>query len=142
MQFDFTLNLIWGVLGFFALACVLWFDWRDHTTRPFRSRVLQFVGVALVVTALFPYISATDDILQIGNLSTQLGDKGRESGPHHQLNDLLRLYDSVDSSVVTAQCHFAPELSFVALVLNLGVARIDVSVPQRAGRSPPQRLPA
>lgn len=140
MHIDSTLNLVWAGLGLAALVLMAWVDYRNHGVRPVRSRLLRLVGVALVVTALFPYISATDDVLQIEHVAAEMGGHER-STQHQHLNDLLRLYDTIDNSLMTHGCSFSLALVFLSLVINPVFERSERSTPNFGGRSPPQTLP-
>lgn len=130
--------MVWALLGAIALAAVFVADAREHCLRPFRSRVLHIIGTALVVTALFPYISATDDVVQIEHANADAGQHDKQSsGQHHQGNDLWRLYDASDHSVVASCAFIAPSFTFVSIVVTPVVSITETSVPQPAGRSPP-----
>ena len=67
---DTALNLLWLALGVFALASTL----RSRRHRAGFAHVpvwLHVCGVALIIAALFPYISATDDVLRIQHMDVQ-----------------------------------------------------------------------
>ena len=50
--------------------------------------------VAVIVTALFPYISATDDALRVQHFST---DKhSQQTDKHSKTENLLKLYEVID----------------------------------------------
>lgn len=136
MHFDATLNLVWASLGLAALVLMAWIDYRNQGIRPFHSRLLRFIGVSLVVAALFPYISATDDMLQIEHVATEMGGHDKRS-QHQHLNDLLRLYDTIDNSLVTHGFSLSLALVFLSLVVNPVFRRCERSTPNYGGRSPP-----
>lgn len=141
MELDLFLNTVWALLGAIALAAVSLADARERCLRPFRSRILHVVGTALVVTALFPYISATDDVVQIEHVRADAGRHGKQSsGQHHNGNDLWRLYDANDHSVAQSYSYVAPSFAFVSLIATPVISFTETSVPQAAGRSPPPFL--
>jgi hypothetical protein len=141
VHFDSTLNLVWAGLGLAALMLMAWIDYRNQGFRPFRSRLLRFIGVSLVVAALFPYISATDDMLQIEHVAAAMGGHEKQSTQHQHLNDLLRLYDTIDNSLMTHGCSFSLALVFFFLVVNPVFERCERSTPNFGGRSPPIAVP-
>lgn len=136
MPFDTTLNLVWLSLGVVALAAAIRVACRcEERGETRRSRWPHFVGVALIITALFPYISATDDVLRIEHFQAQ-------QGPHHSSkqtanDDLMRLYAVVDSPLVCRIVAFALVFFFIFIVLAKVALSIDEIAPSYAGRSPP-----
>jgi hypothetical protein len=135
------LNLMWAGLGLASLVLMAWIDHRNQGIRPFRSRVLRLVGVSLVVATLFPYISATDNMLQIEHVAAEMGGHEQGSNQHQHLNDLLRLYDTIDTSLMTHGCSFSLAFVFFSLVVNPVFERCDRSTPNFGGRSPPPVIP-
>jgi hypothetical protein len=119
VRFDTALNLLWLLLGFSALLATL---------RTKQKRVgLQIVGVALVIAALFPFISASDDVLRI-----------EQTTQHRGANDhLVRLYMNMETPLAVS----APQLSFTScfllLIAPLLGKSVERSTPFSIGRSPP-----
>lgn len=142
MHVDSTLNLIWALLGFAGLAVAACSEFRHRLTRSPEKHFLNLVGTALIVTALFPYISATDNLLQIEHVSSHSGAPERTSHDRQQTNNLLRLYDVIDTSLVSARCAFTLTFTFIANVVARTVQQAECGRPQPAGRSPPVPLPA
>ena len=141
MHFDTALNAVWLVLGIVALGSTV--RSRIHITR---SRVageeshatpawLHVCGVALIVAALFPYISATDDFLRIQYLNVQHGQQNPVK-PGSDTN-LMRLYEAMDTPVVSQVQQIAFVLFFVFLVAVRVFAVTSRSTPLQSGRSPP-----
>ncbi len=129
MQFDAALNLIWLTLGVCALA---------STVSPGAPVRLHVCGVALIIAALFPYISATDDVLRIQHMDAQQtkhhqGDSGKKA-PNESL---IRLYEAMDTSVVCEVQSISLVLLFVAMVIAPLLKAVDAKTPRSAGRSPP-----
>jgi hypothetical protein len=126
-----TLNALWASLGFLAIAgaiaaaCI-----RQNAAR---SKRLQVVCIALVVSALFPYISSTDDALRLQYLSAQQSS----SSENHGHDNLMRLYEATDAPIAGQIYSLAIALFTLYLVSYAVVSGLDRSIPQRAGRSPP-----
>jgi hypothetical protein len=103
------------------------------------SAWLHIVGVALIVAALFPYISATDDLVRSENLAHQ--DRDHRSPAKKAPNDnLVRLYETLDTPLACAACTLTLTFFAVWLILVPFIEREHRTAPTRAGRSPP--LPA
>ena len=133
MHFDAALNLIWFALGILACAGAI------RATRRYGG--FRIAGTALVVAALlFPYISATDDVLRIEHLRGKINPS---SSSHRTPNDdLIRLYQTMDTPLVAAVVRVLISLFFVLLVVVPPMHRIDRSAPFESGRSPPRLAPA
>ncbi|MBV8553830.1 MAG: hypothetical protein JOY54_21220 [Acidobacteriaceae bacterium] len=149
MSFDSALNLVWLLLGAIALICTI----RARARRPASQRIgppsLHIVGVTLIAAALFPYISATDDVLRVQNLERQHDAHHPGQAPakqsqksNSQNQDLMRLYETIDTPLVCRIQEISLLLCFISLVIAPVVTRIDRSAPSESGRSPPQFLPA
>ena len=119
MPFDTALNLLWLLLGLLALAATI----RSKQ----RTTWLQILVVALVVAALFPFISATDDLVRIEQAA-------RPSGANEQL---IRLYTNMETPLPAVAPELSFSLCFVLLVLPLLTRSLDRSVPVGIGRAPP-----
>jgi len=106
-----------------------------------RSSGFRVAGIVLVVAALlFPYISATDDVVRIEGLRGQSShSSSSQRGP---TDDLIRLYQTMDTPLVCAVVRLSLTLFFVLLIATSVVRRIDRSAPFESGRSPPRFLPA
>jgi hypothetical protein len=133
VHFDTALNSIWFAMG--ALACA----GASRATR--RSSGFRVAGIVLVVAALlFPYISATDDVVRIEGLRGQSShSSSSQRGP---TDDLIRLYQTMDTPLVCAVVRLSLTLFFVLLIATSVVRRIDRSAPFESGRSPPRFLSA
>ena len=140
MRFDTTLNLVWACLG--VLALIGTFRICLHSKKESgKSRWLLLVGVGLIVTALFPYVSATDDVLRIDRFSDQ-HTKSDGTKRHSRADDLVRLFETLDTPLV---CHIARvsfTFIFVAFVCIYFASRIDRSSPFISVRSPPAHIAA
>jgi hypothetical protein len=98
------------------------------------------VGTGLIVAALFPYISATDDELRIEHFSDQQKQAGTSRSS--QTNNLMRLYQTLDTPVIADTSETTLVLIFVMLVGTIQVRLIERSTPLQSGRSPPYCFPA
>jgi hypothetical protein len=143
VQFETALNLIWFVLGVLALASTV--RSRLHSACAYRLKYavhspvwLHVCGVALIVSALFPYISATDDVLRIEHMNVgQVPGHHQETGKKAGIDGLIRLYETMDTPVIGAVREIAFILFFVAMVVVPVRRRVDRSTPLQSGRSPP-----
>jgi hypothetical protein len=136
VYFDTALNLVWFLLGTMALVATLGLSRRAS----FNRKWFHLIGVAAIVVALFPYISATDDVLRIERFNSQ--QTHENGGKHKTSDDLLRLYETLDSQLISGSCRIAITLIFLALLAAPVEHLIRRSIPLEAGRSPPLPYPA
>lgn len=135
MHFETALNVVWLAFGLCALASTARFVIRSERDARRGPAWLHIVGVALIVAALFPYISATDDILRVEHFNAQHDQ--RHPGKQNRTDDLMRLYETMDTPLVCRTTEIAMTLFFVALVFTPALRAIDRIAPFEAGRSPP-----
>ncbi len=135
MHFDTALNLLWLALGIVALASTVRsaFYRRSAAGAP---AWLHIVGVALIVAALFPYISATDDLVRSENLTHQDRDHS-SSGKKTPNNNLIRLYETLDNPLAAPTCTLTLTLFAVWVIFLFFAERVHRTAPTCAGRSPP-----
>lgn len=140
MAFDTALNAVWLLLGVISLAFAI----RARVCGSVRQRpgtaALHVIGVTLIVAALFPYISATDDVLRVQDFNQQ--HDSHHSGKKSQNADLIRLYETIDTPLLSHVQTIVLVLFFVALVFIPIVTCIRRTAPFESGRSPPFLLPA
>lgn len=138
MSFDTALNALWVLLGAIALAWTLRARYRKAPRPSIGATSLHMIRLALVLAALFPYVSATDDVVQIQTFDQQ-HSQGHPSS-QNQNKDLVRLYEAMDTPLVcrVQEITFVP--FFVALVITPVVKRSSRSEPGESGRSPPVAL--
>lgn len=151
MHFEAALNLLWIALGLIALAATA----RATVKRrrecisgqaifPVKrcgrsvSAPMSLIGICLVVLTLFPYISATDDMVRIEHFCAQTGCHHTNfPGKNDQTTTLIRLYQTMETSVVCA----IPEISLVFYFIGLVFTPVSHAIsriqPREAGRSPP-----
>ena len=140
MTFDTALNALWVLLGAIALAWTLRARYRSTPDRSFRATSLHLIRLAVVLAALFPYVSATDDVLRIQSVDQQ----HQRAHPAHQDQNktLIRLYETMDTPLVCRVQEITFVLFFVALVIAPVAERSSRSEPAQSGRSPPVLVPA
>jgi hypothetical protein len=138
VHFDTTLNLVWLAVGTIALASIVRVTLRRRKIQKDTRAWLHIIGVGLIVAALFPYISATDDVVRVEQFSGQHGHPF--SGKRGPNDELIRLYQTLDTPLVSSTCQVSLTLFFILLVVALVTRQIDRSAPFESGRSPPRLL--
>jgi hypothetical protein len=146
VHFDTALNSIWLALGILACARAVRATRRSTGSGSPESCYSAFNGfrvagvVLLLAALLFPFISATDDVVRIEHLRGQSNhSSSSQRGP---TDDLIRLYQTMDTPLVCAVLRVSLTLFFVLLIATSVVRRIDRSRPFESGRSPPRFLSA
>jgi hypothetical protein len=135
VHFETTLNLIWLALGFLTFANTIRVT-LHRTEDANRARPwLHIAGVALILAALFPYISATDDVLRIEHFSSQ--QNHQHSQKRSPSDDLMRLYEAMDTPLLCGTCQVVLTFSFISLVVPIVASQIERIASFEAGRSPP-----
>jgi hypothetical protein len=136
---DTALNLLWLTLGVLALAGTLRAR-RGNTTQKSRAPIrLHICGIALIAATLFPYISATDDVLRIQHMELQQKstDHRDQAGKKGTSDALIRLFEAMDTPIVGAVREIAFTLFFVSFVVIPALRLSSYIAPFRCGRSPP-----
>lgn len=140
MHFDTALNVVWLLLGLIALASTARAALSPSSRLKKSSAWLHILGVGLIVAALFPYISATDDALRAEHFHAQ--HSGDHAGKHTRIDNLIRLYEAMDSPLLFEARQIAVTIFFVSLVFTPAVSAANRMVPRRDGRSPPSLVTA
>ena len=135
MSFDTALNALWVVLGAIALVWTLSAHYRSAPNTSAGATSLHVIRLALVLAALFPYVSATDDVLRIQTLDQQ-HDQGHPA-KQTQNQSLIRLYETMDTPLVCRVQEITFVLFFVTLVTAPILKWSSRSEPAESGRSPP-----
>jgi hypothetical protein len=135
VQLDLTLNVFWLLLGVLAIGMTLRAS--SGKSGPTRWRL---AGIVLVLAALFPFISATDDILRVEHYTSE--HETTEHGRHHSqrtttTDDLIRLYEAMDAPLVPDVAGIAFILLFFSFVTVLHDPVLTRVAPGTSGRSPP-----
>ncbi len=128
VQFDVALNLVWVVLGLIVLGAAVGAQ---------NQRWLRIVGTCLIVAALFPYISATDDVVRMDYAQSQ-----QHSHQPTTSDNLMHLYQSMDTPIISDVPALVLTVFFVAFVFTPTTVRVSRHSPRVAGRSPPALLAA
>jgi hypothetical protein len=134
---DYLLNLTWLCLGVVAILATRGSAPVGETKR-FRS--LRFISVVLVLSALFPYISALDDTLQLAQLGRATGVRSwtqKRAPDGHHANELVWLFESMGDSVLAPAPVIAPRFSYLKLVSVPEFTELGRPSPPSLGRSPP-----
>ena len=137
MPFDSVLNLAWLALGLIAVASTIHISFARHIGQRRRAPWLHVVGVALILTALFPYVSATDDVVQIEHFGASTGHGHTHSQTRNKNESLIRLYETMDSPLIYDVCRLTIVLFFFSIVFAPAFRVEERITPLRAGRSPP-----
>jgi hypothetical protein len=135
LQFETALNLVWLVLGLVAVASTIRVRLSETADCKRAPAWLHVVGVGLIVAALFPYISATDDVLRVEHFKAQQDQ--RHSGSQSRSQNLMRLYETMDNPLVCRSPELAITVFFILLIFTPAPRLIHRIAPLRAGRSPP-----
>ena len=126
---------MWLLLGLVAVGSTVRVSLRE-SVKPKRTPAwLHIIGMALIVAALFPYISATDDVLRAEHFSAQHDD--RHSGKHSRTENLVRLYEIIDNPLVCRSPEVAITIFFIFLIFTPVPRLVHRIAPLQAGRSPP-----
>ena len=135
MIFEHALNIIWFLLGVVALAMTLRVRARRSEANDRAPAWLHICGVALIIAALFPYISATDDVLRIQHLNIEHRHDQTEKKTAN--DQLIRLYETMDTPLVCTVQQISLVFFFVSLLFLPTTRILRRSVPLASGRSPP-----
>lgn len=135
MHFETALNVAWMLLGALALGFTAHAAFRRRPEERRAPAWLHVVGVGLIVAALFPYISATDDVVRIEHFSSQ--HDSHHSRKQSKTDDLIRLYEAMETAWVSPVAHVPLTFFFVALVFVPVATLVERIAPSEAGRSPP-----
>jgi hypothetical protein len=93
--------------------------------------------VALILATLFPYVSATDDVLRIEHMNGQHLPSHHHEGKRTASDSLIRLYEAMDTPLVAVVKQISLSLVFVSLVIAPVLTGVDRKLPLFMGRSPP-----
>lgn len=142
MHFETALNVVWCALGALALGGAVRSAVHARRQGTHMRAAVQLFGVGLIVAALlFPYFSATDDILRIEHFSAQQSPAHDADRNHTSkrsgTSELIRLYETMDTPLVSSVAVLVVTFFFVLLVVTRLVAFAGHYSTQTGGRSPP-----
>ncbi len=133
MPLESTLNAAWVFLSLIAVGTA--FAAAYLRSGALRSKRFQVLCVVLIVAALFPYISSTDDALRMQYLRGHEHQTNPTDNRNH--DNLMRLYEAMDAPVVAEPVAIVMVLFLITLVSVSALQPMDRAVPQLSGRSPP-----
>ena len=144
MHFDTALNLIWVCVGVAAVGA-LGFSELRRGTATLKSRCRRGIAVLVATVALFPCISASDDLVSLEQL--QIGSANRAEFAHGQSQEsnqqpdlfLALQFESLENFQISSACFGLVTVSQFARVRPHAVRYCDRPVPSRADRAPPQQ---
>jgi hypothetical protein len=141
MTFDTALNLVWAFAGVAALGALAARDICRQVHLWDRCRRALVVFVACV--ALFPCVSASDDMVQFERLQANSRTDGQvvdglpaKRGVKPDLY-LARLLESLENFQISTTCQLCAGLCLLALVGTFSDHGVERPLPSRPGRSPP-----
>ena len=141
MPFDVALNLAWLGLGSLILALTIGAS-RRLKGRDSVPYWLQIACAVAIAGALFPFVSATDDLVRMEAMpSASEHQDTRNTGTSESNSNLLHLYQAAETFLTSRAIRIAYTPVFFAISRSiapqsLGYVRLHI-----AGRSPPH-LPA
>jgi hypothetical protein len=144
MTFDGALNLVWLLVGAAALGVLAA---RDMCRRvPLWDRCRRALAVAIACVALFPCVSASDDLVQFERLkASSLSQDEVDALPAKRVENpalyLARLLESLENFQISTVRQLHVTLSLLALVGPFSNQGVERPLPSRLGRSPPVLAP-
>ena len=143
MHFDTALNLIWALVGTVALGALGVAELRRGKAT-LQSRCRRGIAVLIATVALFPCISASDDLvcleqLQMGSVRYSEFSNGQSqpSGQRPSLYLALQ-FESLENFQISSACFNPETISQFARLRPHAVHCCERPLPSRAGRAPPQ----
>jgi len=144
MTFDTALNLVWALVGTAALGALAA---RDTCQRiPLRDRCRRALVVFIACVALFPCVSASDDLVQFERLQINSRTGGEvASGSALKRGEkpalyLARLLESLENFQISTARQLLLTLCLLALVGTFSGESVKRPLPSPLGRSPPAFL--
>lgn len=145
MHFDVALNLIWAIVGAVSLLILGASELRRGATT-LRSRCRRGMAVFIATVALFPCISASDDLVCLKQLNfgasmgmDQFAPQSKCSNEKPNLSLALQL-ESLEHSQISSSGLAPSKLSQMASVGHHLIRCCSRPVPFRSGRAPPAHL--
>lgn len=140
VHFDAALNLVWLALGLGVLAFVA------HVSPPFRQGRIQWrgsrlAGVAVFAITLFPYVSATDDLVWVEAATSVVehtqdcADDGSQKASARSISLLQSCVQDWCSAPDILD--LSPSYAFFILTAAPACHGYDWNQTHSAGRSPP-----
>ena len=141
MALDAGLNLLWALMGVVALGALAVRDARRQVR--LRDRCRSALAVFIASVALFPCVSASDDLVRFDRLQVSspaanavTSPLPAKRGPRAALC-LARLLESLENFQISTTCRFLITLYLLALVGAISRQGVERPLPCPFGRSPP-----
>jgi hypothetical protein len=136
-----ALNLIWVAAALVAMGLVTYHE--RHRYSRLRDRFRRAFAVFLAAVALFPCISASDDLVRFGQMSAGPGAASEfvaavpdGSGENHAIH-LARLLQVLESFQLSAAPRLLVTLGFCSLIVLAVQFSQEHSVVSPSSRAPP-----
>lgn len=142
MHFDTALNLVWALVGVVALGALGVSELRRGAVT-LQSRCRRGIAVLVATVALFPCISASDDLvcleqLQVGPAKRAEFAQGQTKESNQRLGLSLALQlESLENFLISSSCFDHGTVSQFARVGPHAIRCCERPLPSRAGRAPP-----
>jgi hypothetical protein len=141
MTLDTALNLVWAFAGAAALGALAARDICREV--PLGDRCHRALVVLIACVALFPCVSASDDMVQFERLQADSRTGGEvvrglpvNRGERPALY-LARLLEILENFQISTACQLRLSLCLLSLVGTFSDLGIERPLPSRLGRSPP-----
>ena len=141
MTLDTALNLVWVLVGTAALGALAA---RDLCRRvPLWDRCRRALAVGIACVALFPCVSASDDLVQFERLKAssrslaKVVDALAVKRVEKPALYLARLLESLENFQISSAHRLLFTLCLLALVGTFSNQGVERPLPSRLGRSPP-----
>ncbi len=143
MTFEAALNLLWALVGVAALGVLGVSELRRRRATTVRARCRRGLAVLIATVALFPCVSASDDLVRFEhfqlNLKTHAGvgtSLPEKANPRPALY-LARLLEALENFQISAVGWLFVTLGFFALIRVVCKLSCERSLPSPTGRAPP-----
>lgn len=143
MGFESALNLVWALVGVMALV-LLAISERGRASSTLRSRFRRGLAVLIATVALFPCISASDDLICLQQLNLGFGNRAGFANPQQPKEpsrkpgrSLALHLESLENFQISSSCPVLVRLSFFALLGQRAIGGFECPCPSRGGRAPP-----
>ncbi|HEV2349966.1 MAG TPA: hypothetical protein VG028_09005 [Terriglobia bacterium] len=143
MQFETALNLVWAVVGVAALAVAGISEVRRRAAT-LRSRCRRVIAVLVATVALFPCISASDDLVCLETLQPGTAARAEYAGPQSSIpRSAPRIYlalrlEVIGNFQISVARSFLTTLFASSTVAPAAVQCSDRPLPSHPGRAPPR----
>jgi hypothetical protein len=143
MTLDTALNLAWLSIGAIALCFLAFLERHRYRYSTRRARGARLAAMLILIVALFPTVSSSDDLFSFALLNSHLGKHGGAGTTPPETSKekagmlLYRLLETLDHYQVSNIYTFSVALSCLAFVFRLSREVATCAVASRPGRAPP-----